>query len=504
MKMKKWALGLCSILVVSGVLAGCGGGQEEGGAPEQSAAPDNEPLVVTMALNQAGDIPAKGNKIEQALMELTNTKLDIQWIPQSTYDEKVSVMIASNEMPKIMKVNYVPLIISSIESGMFWEVGPYLKDYPNLAAQNEQHYNNISVDGKIYGVPLFRDIGRAAYNYRKDWLEQLGLELPVTLEDWYNVQKAMVTQDPDGNGKQDSYGLVLEKQYNNGHSALLTRIAVSIGGVNRWGIVDGKMTPEILTPEYNDVLKLFRRMYAEKLINQDFAVLDSSEVGKFFDTGKAGLANSVAGAVKSQQDRLLATEPDGVVDNAPFTGPDGIRLAGEPGHNGFLAIPKSAVKTEAEVKQLLGFLDALMDEPSATLLMRGIEGEHFTYTDDDRTEFLDFTTYQREVKPYRDNLPQLEGYNVKVLKDTPLGEKGAKMAKENAQYAIPNVGLTLNSPTSRERGQELDQMINDAMTKYIMGVIDDAGLQKEVDNWLKSGGQKVIDEFQASYDKNNP
>lgn len=504
MKTRNWALSICSVMMAASVLAGCGG-KEEGTSPEQSpssgAAAGNEQLVVTMALNQAGDIPAKGNAVEQAIMNHTNSKLDIQWIPQSTYDEKVSVMIASNEMPKIIKVNYVPLIISSIESGMFWEVGPYLKDFPNLSKQNEQHYKNISIDGKVYGVPLFRDIGRAAYNFRKDWMDQLGLKTPKTLEDWYNVQKAMVTQDPDKNGKQDSYGVVLDKQYNNGHSALLTRIAVSVGGVNRWGVVDGKMTPEILTKEYNEVLKLFRKMYAEKLINQDFAVLDNSEMGKYFDTGKAGIANSVAAGVKSQQDRLKANVPDGVVDNSAFEGTSGIRLAGEPGHNGFLAIPKSSVKTEAEVKSLLGFLDKLMDEPVATLLMRGIENVHFTNTTDGKTEFKDFTAFQREVKPYRDNLLNVEGYNVKPLKDTPLGEKGTKMAAENAKYAIPNAALTLTSATNRERGQELEQIVNDAVTKYIMNVIDDAGWQKEVDNWLKSGGQKVINEFQASYDK---
>lgn len=503
MKMKKWALGAVSVMVVSSFLGGCGSDSKEGegNSPKPSAAASNEPLVVTMALNQAGDIPAKGNTVEQEIMKYTNSKLDIQWIPQSTYDEKISVMIASNEMPKIMKLNYVPLIVGAIESGTFWEVGPYLKDYPNLAAQNQQHFTNISVDGKIYGVPLFRDMGRAAYNYRKDWMDQLGLKLPKTLDDWYNVQKAMVTRDPDGNGKQDSYGVVLDKQYNTGHSALLTRIAVSIGGVNRWGVVNGKMTPEILTTEYTDVLKLFRKMYAEKLINQDFPVLDNSEAGKYFDTGKAGIANSVATGAKSQQDRLKPNVPNGVVDNSAFEGTSGIRLAGEPGHNGFLAIPKSSVKTEDEVKRLLGFLNQLMDEPMAALLMRGMENVHYTSTSDGKTEFKDFTAYQREVKAYRDNLPQIEGYHVKQLKDTSLGEKGTLMAAENAKFAVPNAALTLTSATSRERGQDLDQMANDAITKYIMGAIDDAGWQKEVDNWLKSGGQKMISEFQASYDK---
>ncbi|MNF04509.1 Lipoprotein LipO precursor [compost metagenome] len=53
-----------------------------------------------------------------------------------------------------------------------------------------------------------------------------------------------------------------------------------------------------------------------------------------------------------------------------------------------------------------------------------------------------------------------------------------------------------------ERGNELDQMISDAQTKYIMGKIDEAGWEKEVDNWLKTGGSQVIEEFQQSYEKN--
>ncbi len=502
-KGRRWLAGVASCVLAAGLLAGCGSNGADRERPASDAEGTKEPLKVSIGLTQVGDIPAKGNEVERAIEAYTGVKLDIQWIPQSTYDEKISVMIASSELPKIVKLNYTPLIISSIQSDMFWELGPYLQDYPNLAAQGEQHYKNISVEGKVYGVPLFRDIGRAAFNYRKDWLEKLGLSVPVTLDDWYATQKAMVQQDPDGNGQNDTYGFVLEKQYNLGNSALPTRLAVSIGGVNRWGMVDGKITPEMMTKEYREVLAMLRRMFEEGLINRDFAVLDSSESSKFFDSGRAGLGNAVAQSVKSQHDRLIANDPNAVVDNAAFAGPDGIRLAGEPGHNGFLAIPRSSVASEEELKQLLGFLDKLMDEPLATLLMRGVEGKHFAYTEDDRTEFLDFSLFQREVKPYRDNLPNVEGYHVKTLKDTELGEKGTRMAKENAQYAIPNAALTLSSVTYSERGAELDQLLQDAQTKYIMGKIDDAGLDQDIQKWLQAGGQKIIDEYQAAYDALN-
>jgi putative aldouronate transport system substrate-binding protein len=53
----------------------------------------------------------------------------------------------------------------------------------------------------------------------------------------------------------------------------------------------------------------------------------------------------------------------------------------------------------------------------------------------------------------------------------------------------------------RKRGSELDQLIRDAETKYIMGKIDDAGLQTEVEKWKKDGGDKVIKEFEDSFAK---
>jgi putative aldouronate transport system substrate-binding protein len=59
----------------------------------------------------------------------------------------------------------------------------------------------------------------------------------------------------------------------------------------------------------------------------------------------------------------------------------------------------------------------------------------------------------------------------------------------------------LTSATYRERGRELEQLIGDAQTKYIMGKIDDVGWQTEIANWRKNGGDQMIKEYEASYAK---
>ncbi|GAA4831669.1 extracellular solute-binding protein [Paenibacillus vulneris] len=500
MKSRNRTVSWLALLMVIGLTAGCSGGNTGATDLPKKETDSNAPFTITMATAQVGDVPDKDNEVKLALEQYTNTKLDIQWIPTAAYDDKVNIMMASNEMPMMLRVKYIPTAISAMRSGLFWEIGPYLKDYKNLSALDAQFYENITVDGKLYGLPIYRDIARSAVIYRKDWLDTLGLKPPTTPEEWYNVFKAVATGDPDKDGKADTYGMILPKKYNDGSAAVTTRIATSFGAPNKWGVdANGKFTPEFMTKEFMDMLRLFRRAYSEKLINQDFAILDDAEVEKGYDTGKGAIRVAVSSNAKSMQDRLVKNNPNGQFDVMPPTGPSGVRVAGEVGNNGLYVIPKSAVKTEADLKRILAFADKLLDEPMSTLQLRGVENKHFVKTGDGKTEMKDFTAFQKEVKPYRDILFNYEGYNVLPLKDTELGEKGAKISKDNLKWAVPNPALSLDSATYNEKGKELELLMMDAETKYIMGKIDDAGFQAEIDKWRKAGGDLMIKEYEEAY-----
>ena len=84
--------------------------------------------------------------------------------------------------------------------------------------------------------------------------------------------------------------MMLDKGYNQGTASTLTRLAVSQGAPNKWGIDEqGNFYPEFVSEQFFDVMKLFRRLYEEKLINQDFAVVDSSELNKVYESGRANI-----------------------------------------------------------------------------------------------------------------------------------------------------------------------------------------------------------------------
>lgn len=505
---KKMALLMGSVLLATTVLSACSSGNSGNNqnaatnSPGASQAPQAEakPYDLSIVVNQVGEIPPKGNPIEQALAKYTNTNLEFQWIPTAAYDEKINVMIASGELPKLMKVGYIPTTISAMKEGLFWEIGPYLKDYENLSAQPQSYFDNIQVEGKIYGVPLFRDMGRAVVQYRKDWFDAAGLTVPKTLDDWYNVLKAVAEGDPDKNGEKDTYGLLLDKNYNQNAASTLTRLSVSQGGPNKWGVDDqGNFTPEFMTDEFFATMKLFKRLYDEKLINQDFSVVDSATNDKAYESGHVALRIS-GGNAQTMLTNLIKVVPTAALDVAPMEGPAGIRLPGESGNAGMLVVPKSSVKTEEELRQVLTFLNKLLDKEMVYLLNKGIEGTHYK-VEGDFTIPLDKDKDFKEVKPYRDTLIQRgDNYNMdKQMKESDLFLKNKKLVRENENYVVKNPALVLDSAIFTERGKELEQMITDAETKFIMGKIDEAGWQAEIDKWKKAGGDQLMEEYKAAY-----
>lgn len=494
---------LCTLAMTGGTLAGCGNNEMK----QEESATDTKPLEVTIATPQVGEAPKKGSDIEQAIEKYTNAKIDIQWIPDAAFEDKKNIMIASNEMPKAFKVKANASTLNAIQSGLFWEIGPLLKDYKNLSELSPMYYDNIKVDSKLYGLPLYRDIGRAGIIYRKDWFDALGLKPPVTLDDWYNMAKTVAEKDPDKNGQADTYGFFLDKNYNDPvlSSSFMTRLSVPNGAPNKWGVDNGKIVAEFMTKPYMDSLKLLRRMYQEKLINQDFSIVQSADSDNKWNAGKVGIrVNTVATAAALSSDNVSKSTPSAVVDVVPFIGPSGLKVPAESGNNGFFLFPQSSVKTEAELKRMLGFFDKLLEPEMSTLLTRGIETKHFTKTEDGKAQFKDLTLFNLEVKPYRDSLPSFETAGKGLpLKQNELQAKGSKIAQDNLKGVVPNVALTLNSKTYVEKGVELDNMIRDSQTKYVMGKIDDAGWQAELEKWMKAGGEKVIAEYTEEYAKKN-
>jgi putative aldouronate transport system substrate-binding protein len=500
-RLKKAGIVAMGVMVgASALLAGCGSDKSPAASGKGNNTAENKgPLKLSIMTLMYAEPPKADSEVQKKIEEFTNTKLDISWVPNSSYKEKVNVTIASGELPKALLVqnNKDSNILSAVRSGVFWEIGPYLNDYPNLSKMNKSVFDNIKVDGKIYGLYRARDLSTYGIIFRSDWLKSLGLTEPKTIDELYNVLKAFTLNDPDKNGKQDTVGLTEEKTMDG-----FNVVASFLGAPNGWEVKDGKLSPDFLTPEYFEAMKFYKKLYDEKLIKQDFPVLNNQQKKDDINQGKAGavISNMIDGA--NYQASLSKTFPGADVDVVSrIKGPKGERTPGGIGYNSVVMFPKSSVKTEAELKQILGFYDKMSDQKMLDLLGWGVEGKHYKL-EDGKPVFIDQKLQDTEVGSSYLQL-QIAKYTAKTTgKETPLMEKYGKMIKENESIAVNNPTNPLVSETQTTKGNELRPIIEDARTKYILGKIDEAGWKQAIEQWRKAGGDKVIEEFTAQYAKN--
>lgn len=442
--------------------------------------------------------PRSDNPILLGIQEHTNTKLNITWVPSSAYTEKVNATLAAGELPEVLLVtnNKSSAVINAVRAGMFWEVGPHLEEFESLAGLNEMVFNAISVDGKIYGLYRTRWLSRVGLIFRADWLEALGREAPRTMDEVYEMLVAFTHDDPDGNGQDDTYGLAARDLIR----GTVDQVAVYYGAPNNWGLVDDQMTPAFMSDAYKQSLDFFRRLYAEKLINQDFAV--STETARLINTSKAGAYFAVLDDAETKHNDLYVLSPEAKLDILQnIEGPMGERVRAESGYNGVFMFSKTSVKTEEKLLQILRFFND-MDKPAAAdLIQWGVEGAHYDIIDGFPTRSEAQTAlYVTEVNPIR-QLGLYMDRNATPGNEAPIAQKYKQLYAQNEQIAVPDLTLPLISETNLTLGSELNTIINDAIPQYIMGEIDEDGWAAAIERWLREGGVTVMEEYTAAYHK---
>ncbi|MBA2943648.1 extracellular solute-binding protein [Paenibacillus sp. CGMCC 1.16610] len=517
---KKWISVAAVSTVAMTTIVGCSsGGKEAATTPSSSASA--APAAATPAQQQAPldlnimlpifktNFPKDDGPVVTEIEKKTNTNIHLEWVPNASYTDKFNITLASGKLPSIIYVPDVknPSFVNAAKSGAFWEVGKYLKDFPSLSQANSIIMNNSSIDGKNYGVYRGRALGRNGINYRKDWLEAVGLQPPKTIDDFYNMLKAFKEKDPDKNGKNDTYGMVMVK-WTGQWASSFDIMKLWFGAPNKWGVVNGKLVPEHQTPEYLEALKFMKKLYDEKLVNQDFAVFDSAKWNDPVVNNQAGVIIDVTDNAARLDDKIHQTlakegkdKPDiHYIDNMiGVTGKDGLKALPTSGFAGLLAIPKSSVKTEDDVKRVLKFLDQMNSPELTTMAGYGLEGKHYTKEGDAVVPSKDSALLESEVEGLNQMLPFIPEDRGLKVKQTPLRLQTAKIQKEAEQFIVANPAEPFISQVYSQKGQQLDNIINDARIKFIVGQTDEAGLKNAFETWKKSGGDDLVKEMNDLY-----
>ncbi len=310
-----------------------------------------EPVTLTVLTTRWGTMGDSFTK-NQWLIDLEKkTNVTAQWQVQSLNDwnEQKAILLASSELPEVI-IGGQTFNDNDIASNneLFVELTDLIKNkMPNLT-------NAMSVipglkkvitspEGKIYSLPKNlpcrpQTCGQPIIN--KKWLDNLGLQVPTTIDELYSVLKAFKEKDANGNGDPND-----EIPYSGAKD-------VTMDLLNPFGITDlngshmiikddGSLAYFPVTEQYKDGLKWLNKLYAEGIIDPETFTQD----GTMQDGKRKNDSVSLVGFDYAwTPDSLFGQWSPEYVAIAPIKGPDGRQYAG--GDKDGIS---SIVRNEAEI-----------------------------------------------------------------------------------------------------------------------------------------------------------
>ncbi len=316
MKRKVLAL-LITGALLAGVLSGCGGGGTPSTAGTETAGEgdssgtgeaqisgdeevsDDEVVELEMWVTNNGYLPVEKDGVVynfyKDLLGVGITEPYVEWNGGQTYGEQLNLRIAAGEMPDIVQP------VNGIETGLAKEgalldltdylpqYAPHLWDYISENTWDVIKSYDPTGEGRIYMIPLPVDFTPHGAMIRKDWLDNLGLEMPTTQEELVEVLRAFKTQDPNGNGVADEIptGGRAEARW---MDYLFAMYGIAMWeGYPEWDIFDGELTYSAVTPNMRDALEFISGLYQEGLLDVETLINDKAAWDGKMNAGQVGV-----------------------------------------------------------------------------------------------------------------------------------------------------------------------------------------------------------------------
>lgn len=225
----------------------------------------------------------------------TNVKIDWQVVSTNDWGEQKAIMLASGTLPDML-LGGETINDGDIMNNLqyFLALNSYIDMYmPHLSAAMEETPDMRSIctfpDGNIYSMPAkeaFAAVSVAQPVINQTWLDRLGLEVPDTVDDLYEVLKAFKEQDANGNGNANdeipytSKGLDIN---------FLMPFGITRGSANNVTLIDGAPVYYPAHDRYKEGIQYMHRLYAEGLIDQEIFTQDDTMTSAKYQNPDAAL-----------------------------------------------------------------------------------------------------------------------------------------------------------------------------------------------------------------------
>ena len=205
------------------------------------------------------------------------TGIKIEYFNATTdFEQRLARATAGNALPDLIFNDAASL-------GQFIQLGIAEEIDPQAIAGGDQLFptawkSTRYIDGKYFALFI-----------RKDWREKLGLPQPKSWEDIQTLAKAFTTQDPDGNGKNDTYGFIVPASTTRGYASWFMSSFIWQAGGDFVKEEGGKFRASLNTPDVVQAMTFIRTMMCEKVTQPGAINATTADVIPSFRSGQSGM-----------------------------------------------------------------------------------------------------------------------------------------------------------------------------------------------------------------------
>lgn len=457
------------------------------------------------------------NEFYQEMERRTGVHLEFEMVSSADYQTNFNLMIASGNLADMIYVGasyYAEGVDAAIDDGYFLDltdlVDEYMPNYERIRTSDVQYELLSTTDsgrlGAVYELRQSKQGPWLGLWIRQDWLDDLGLETPVTFDDYHEVLTAFK------NEKGATAPLILNFSGSDGEFGTMSG---GLNVLNSWQLDEtGKVNFGPYMDAWKEYVTIMHQWYTEGLIDPDFMATDerTADMAKVV-TGASGLF----AALYTMPSVYEAASEDPNMNLAPVNPP--VMNEGDEGHirlRDSYTSGNTAISADSENWEVaLRWLDYLYTDEGALLANYGVEGDTFEFNEDGEPEFTDKIlanengwTMTQTVASYLCPSAGIANWSdwTRELAGVPEKDQACYdvWSEFSDDWRLPS-SVTLTQDESTERAAlyaDISTIVKEQTAQFISGALD---IESNWDAYISaleaSGMERAIEITQAAYDR---
>lgn len=513
--LKKIIAGMVVLATLTGI-TGCGTKKSE------TAYTDDGRMIITIANSVAIN---DNTPVEQYLEKKYNVEIKAYGFGANYYD-KLATMIASKEIPDVMFINDIsnwePLakqgVLASLDMETIKKAAP--NHYKHINTINEKMWNLGKIDDNLYAIP--KTMGQE-YNtvmwWNKKWLDAVGVEkVPETIEECDAAFDKIVNNDPDGNGKKDTYAI---SGVGGNYYRQFDWVFGAYGVMPEMWMLgdDGNVINGTVTDKAKEALTKLNEWYSKGYINPEFLTDNQNTIFTRFNKDGVAVINtnfSNYSELTPEGKINLAQESPDFVEKLTYgklpSGPNGDRGDWLWGPLSNFVCFGNQVQGDTEKQEIiLKILDDLnYDEETALMAAYGVKGESYEYYDEaqgKQSGIKQINNYGVDTNKNAEmgigffNLLKCGSWADKSISDLYCNPEFLKQQKETAgSENYHDLLMRANLPSTMIYATTLQNLKIQAYSEFINGTRKLDDWDKFVEEYMNAGGEALQKEAQEYYE----